>query len=364
MWNKIKNALHDFLIWFVVLVIIGFSIFIVNSYLSHQKSLFPNANVYGKSISGAESIETPTDTKSSLPSDRDAWGQTGDFFGGILNPLISLGALILLFFNIRLTKNELKETRELLEIQKFEGTFFALLDQHSNILKNINLNDHRFDYGFDPSSKIKDLDAGLNESLEYILNYNGKVLLGYFSVVFNVLCFIENHFNRKNKKEKNIQEKEFYVSLFLGFIPDNLLEILIIYFFQPENKIKSKIKKDLFFSLISDVFNDRFYISEESSELKLAAYFLRREVTKEHFLLSFCKDILSDDEMLKMDHKFEKNSDPSEHEEYEGGSYSPEDYNDFEWQRSPDEYFREYGIFVAKFLVFQKIKKILPTPST
>lgn len=48
----------------------------------------------------------------SLPSDSiEVWGQTGDFIGGVLNPFVAFGALMLLFVSISIQRMELKATR-------------------------------------------------------------------------------------------------------------------------------------------------------------------------------------------------------------------------------------------------------------
>lgn len=49
----------------------------------------------------------------------DAWGQFGDFLGGVLNPLVSLAALFALVISVRMQRAELKDTRaELIEARK------------------------------------------------------------------------------------------------------------------------------------------------------------------------------------------------------------------------------------------------------
>jgi hypothetical protein len=70
-----------------------------------------------------------------------AWGQFGDFLGGLLNPSIAAVALLVLLASYGLQRRELKETRNLLQIQaeemrnsnkateqqRYETTFFLLL---------------------------------------------------------------------------------------------------------------------------------------------------------------------------------------------------------------------------------------------
>lgn len=55
-----------------------------------------------------------------LPGDSEKFrlaelGQMGDYFGGLVNPVVSLAALALLAWSIRIQKQELAETRKALE---------------------------------------------------------------------------------------------------------------------------------------------------------------------------------------------------------------------------------------------------------
>ncbi len=45
-------------------------------------------------------------------SSHEAWGTTGDFFGGTLNPLLQFVVIAMLFWTIRIQQSELKATRE------------------------------------------------------------------------------------------------------------------------------------------------------------------------------------------------------------------------------------------------------------
>ncbi|MBT8767565.1 putative phage abortive infection protein [Metapseudomonas boanensis] len=79
------------------------------------------------------------------------WGQIGDFFGGILNPLLSFMALMAVLYTIRLQREELKEAREetriankiqdkqteIFERQNFESVLFRLLDVHVKITERL-----------------------------------------------------------------------------------------------------------------------------------------------------------------------------------------------------------------------------------
>jgi hypothetical protein len=81
----------------------------------------------------------------------DKLGQFGDFFGGVLNPLLSFMALLGVLYTIRSQGKELKEAREetrianriqdkqsaIFERQNFESVFFRLLDVHASIAERI-----------------------------------------------------------------------------------------------------------------------------------------------------------------------------------------------------------------------------------
>ncbi len=79
------------------------------------------------------------------------FGQWGDFFGGILNPILTFLTFIGLIITIILQQIELKESREEfkrsadalneqkkhMQIQSFENTFFKLVDLHNNIIDKL-----------------------------------------------------------------------------------------------------------------------------------------------------------------------------------------------------------------------------------
>lgn len=65
----------------------------------------------------------------------DAWGQFGDYFGGVLNPVIALGALLLLAVGVRIQNDTLGEAKKQLELQRAElEQTRAVLSQQSDQL--------------------------------------------------------------------------------------------------------------------------------------------------------------------------------------------------------------------------------------
>lgn len=63
-------------------------------------------------------------------------GQVGDFIGGLVNPVLSFLALLVLLRTMRIQTSEARKTtsfmqsqQKMLELEKFEATFFQLLDR-------------------------------------------------------------------------------------------------------------------------------------------------------------------------------------------------------------------------------------------
>jgi len=76
------------------------------------------------------------------------WGQLGDFFGGVLNPILSFVAILAVLYTIRIQSKELSEAREetkianktlikqtqVFERQNFESVYFRMLEVHARLL--------------------------------------------------------------------------------------------------------------------------------------------------------------------------------------------------------------------------------------
>lgn len=85
-------------------------------------------------------------------------GTYGDFFGGILNPILTFFTLIGLCITIIIqrmqlhdAKKEIKRNIETAKLQSFETTFFNMLEQHNQIVREIH-------FEIKGLSKIWDLD--------------------------------------------------------------------------------------------------------------------------------------------------------------------------------------------------------------
>lgn len=79
-----------------------------------------------------------------LASDVGSWGQTGDYFGGIINPAVGLATVLLIFIGIHIqraelkaTEKQLKETAAATRIQNFENALFSWLDSYQKLIESV-----------------------------------------------------------------------------------------------------------------------------------------------------------------------------------------------------------------------------------
>ncbi|MFX4231357.1 putative phage abortive infection protein [Aliarcobacter butzleri] len=192
----------------------------------------------------------------------DKFGTFGDFFGGIVGSIWSLCGIVLFYLALKsqrkdfknnrkavkkqieslsvqieefkLQKDELKETREVfieqsktLKQQRFESTFFSLLDLYNKIILNFNQNNKdffknlriEFNNPINNSTKITH-EMALEHYVD-IFYKNKDELNSYFRTIYRILSFIEN----SNLDEK---EKFSYVKILRALLSEN--ELLFIYY--------------------------------------------------------------------------------------------------------------------------------------
>lgn len=89
----------------------------------------------------------------SFSSKQDAWGQFGDYVGGILNPLFSVTALFALLYTIVLQSKELRDSTEqlkrsavaldaqnaVLSKQAFEATYFQMMTLLNDLVRDLHV---------------------------------------------------------------------------------------------------------------------------------------------------------------------------------------------------------------------------------
>lgn len=210
---------------------------------------------------------------SSVTITRPDLGVMGDYFGGMLNPLFSLLGLIFIGVTIvqgqrslKLSKTELELSRKeleassealkaqskTLEMQRFEDTFFSLLNQLNQILNEVTRkreNEGAFsspsimltalgksykpEYGFCPGHPDLFLKCAKDELLR-----NPDVLSQYFRVLYQILKFISMKCPETNVKgpfsAKTLglslasDGEKFYSNILRSFVSGDLYFLLVI----------------------------------------------------------------------------------------------------------------------------------------
>lgn len=169
--------------------------------------------------------------------DIEKWGQTGDFFGGVLNPFFTLVGLFFVIVTIQqnqqalkqneielqLSREELKKSSEALqsqvitaEKQRFETTFFQLLSLFNGVVRDLKLNNEiygRNSIGHLHENLQKCIRRKMALEIESIntaygdfYNQYGYMLASYFRNLYSIIKFVDN-------SELSDEEKKFYTNL-------------------------------------------------------------------------------------------------------------------------------------------------------
>jgi len=204
-----------------------------------------------------------------LKATRADWGVLGDFFGGTLNPIFSFLGLIMLLVTLfqnqtelELSRNELKESSQALKAQastldkqRFEDTFFALLNQLNKLLEKLLVEGVRHNFEGVPTDKISVVMAlhrelignELHRTIPYktslqlaklALLKHDPLLNQYFRILYQILKFVAtNSPNTSLSGQFNVQSLEdttpsanekFYSNIVRSFIPETVYYLLAV----------------------------------------------------------------------------------------------------------------------------------------
>jgi uncharacterized membrane protein len=200
--------------------------------------------------------------------ERSHWGAMGDFFGGLLNPVFSLLGLVLLLVTLiqnhkelELSRAELKASSaaltsqaNTLEKQRFEDTFFALLDQLNRTLERALAaqvsydSDGRAKSNESAVDSLKDKLIGgmyhaifeqlgtLREAKRELLSHS-PVVNQYFRILYQVLKYVAvsapgttlKEFTAPNLEATRASSSEkFYSNIVRAFVPENVYYLLAV----------------------------------------------------------------------------------------------------------------------------------------
>lgn len=240
--NEFSKLIVYAAIAFSAILIVGLTLIAIDIYIN--KDLLPNSpdisNLIGKA------------------------GTFGDFLGGTLNPILSFLTFMGLLITILLQSKELEESRrELshsakaqeqtentlkiqtknLEKQKFESTFFALLNQHNELLKELNESNS---LRTDQKSTIKVLEAALFKKEHESLS-DAKIELEkfndecghYFRVLYQILKYIALECPESNVRPDKLyinadlvsavsESEKFYSNIVRSFLGYTTTQILAV----------------------------------------------------------------------------------------------------------------------------------------
>ncbi|MCT7536192.1 putative phage abortive infection protein [Aliarcobacter butzleri] len=205
-----------------------------------------------------------------INTDFDKAGKLGDSFG-IINTLFSGLAFIALIITIYLQQQEIKESKEEIQKQNFETTFFNLIKIHNDVLLNLRhlrINDNKepfTSYGYEALSNyfeqfknygvnaiyIYDSISSKEEALEnslknrYISSDNCELNLKFLTN----LKFIENIYSCLNLIDNAnfIKDKKIYLETLYAQISDEELALIFYYTHGIKNKYKPLLEKYKFF---------------------------------------------------------------------------------------------------------------------
>lgn len=210
-----------------------------------------------------------------LSTEQEEWAYFGSYIGGTLGALLAFMSLVILLDTFDLQKEELSIAGEALkksakshekqvenyEVQKFESTFYSLLDLHNQTLRELNIDNKKLKSWYEINERLGRLDSfdklvisnvypewkekegdDLNIEVLKLMQKNilNEVELSqYFRVLYQVLKFIaKNNINNKskvfdvnylkNKNDLSENDEKMYASLVRSFVPVKLLPVLAI----------------------------------------------------------------------------------------------------------------------------------------
>ncbi|HID0459117.1 TPA: putative phage abortive infection protein, partial [Acinetobacter baumannii] len=179
------------------------------------------------------------------------WGTFGDFLGGTVNPLIGLISILLLFATWRLTsktldftKEELKNSNDLLATQQFDTLFWGLMRNLENIENNIykkNTLDNLYHAVFQDDLELVNI---LSSKRKLILE-NAEVSK-YFICLYQILKNIDERIKGSSEGEKfNLQKN--YVNILRSVLSTKVLQLLAVNSYEEFDMYRKYLEKYNFF---------------------------------------------------------------------------------------------------------------------
>lgn len=192
----------------------------------------------------------------SLSTDSGIWGSFGDFIGGLLNPIIAGLAFYWLTQSVLIQKKELSDTQSVLadtektqRIQRFENSFFSLLEQMNTVFSQLNSPDHNQTISTNAvsrqssSSKLSRLYKEVNDSspsigaMFIVFRNNSSEINHYYRIIYQLLKFIltnnggSDNYDKSFDSlllEKRTPSEKFYSNIVRSFLNKEVTFLLAI----------------------------------------------------------------------------------------------------------------------------------------
>ncbi len=138
----------------------------------------------------------------------------GDFVGGILNPLLSFFGFCALLYTIHIQRKQINDDKKDREKQQFESTFFALLNVHNQVLKDLSERSLTATY-----NSVFMENPSLIQAKEK-LKSDGYSFCHYLRILCQLLNFITEAPN---------ESELFYSSVVRALLTDKVVRLFLIY---------------------------------------------------------------------------------------------------------------------------------------
>lgn len=221
------------------------------------------------------------------------WGQLGDFFGGILNPILSFVAILAVLYTIRIQSKELAEAREetkianrtlikqtqVFERQNFESVYFRMLEVHARLLSDTEVpgsSSRGRGVFVEFSKELRDFcskryvtEDSIKRLASELMSRGDNALGHYFRNMYQICKMIDNSkFHVSNFQEgvsprsvrriikMNYDQKRFYANILRGQLSSYEMQMLLLNCLTPEGEgLKYYVEK---FSMLKSLNKSSF----------------------------------------------------------------------------------------------------------
>ncbi|SNT45816.1 hypothetical protein SAMN05660216_04589 [Pseudomonas sp. LAMO17WK12:I8] len=202
----------------------------------------------------------------------EAWGQMGDYAGGVLNPLLSFISIVLLIKSLALQndansdlRDEIRNTRKTERLRSFEAQLFHMIESQRSLFDSlrleISLNGESVErFGADAVIAIEDeitrirdefdLDQLGDDHIREFLNHvdNTDKIFGVTRIFYNIVKLITDKLSDDNGFEESDRAAH-YVTL-MNFSDFALLRLIMISVQFMDYHSVEYLKKNLEFSSV------------------------------------------------------------------------------------------------------------------